>query len=46
MIEAIDARLRCVICEYSGGAVFRPGVLTVISFLKNGGTRRWKTSVF
>ena len=34
------ARLRCVICEDTGGAVFRPGVLKVISVLKNGGIRQ------
>jgi len=40
MSEAIDARLRCVIFEDTGGAVFRPGVLKVISGLKNGGIRQ------
>ena len=40
MSEAIDARFRCVIFEDTGGAVFRPGVLKVISGLKNGGIRQ------
>ena len=33
MSEAIDARLCCLICEDTGGAVFRPGFLKVNSVL-------------
>lgn len=46
MSETIDCRLCFVICEDPEGAVFRPGVLKVISVLKNGGTRRSKSFTY